>query len=208
MSLKRILMLAVAAAMVGGLSASPALADEQAHGEQHVYVIVESNITIGGLSPEYGGGANNGGYPNDEIPQVDLGRVQTGMFCGWIRWRVDANTEAIRFCFAASDLYKGDDPFNSAVPPIPLYMDYGVEFDAEYGNPALGQSAVRPFRGQTTIGDFPAYQTDYITIESSQNGHFSQYLTTHVCWYQDDPEKPTGQYSGAVGLWGFVVPNL
>ena len=195
--------LALALTLAAGLAASPALADSEGHGEQHVYVIVDSNITIGGLADEAWSNENQ-----TTITSVDLGRVQTGLFCGWIRWRVDANTEAVRFCLAASDLWKGDDPVGATVPPIPLYTEDGAEFDIEFGNPIFGQDGVVAYNGQTTIGDFPALMTEYVTFESSQNGHFSQYVTTHVCWYQDDPEKPTGQYSGAVALWGFVVPQL
>jgi hypothetical protein len=202
---RKILMAGVtlAAVLAAGFLAAPAWADTSAHGEQHVYVIVDSNITIGGL-------AEDNGYPDpgSTITTVPLGRVQTGMFCGWIRWRVDANTEAIRFCLGASDLWKGDDPVGATVPPIPLYLEDGAEFDIEFGNPALGQDGRVNFTSQSTLGDFPIWQTEYVTFESSQNGHFSQYVTTHVCWYQNDPEKPTGQYSGVVALWGFVVPRL
>jgi hypothetical protein len=196
--------LGLAALLAAGLTA-PAMADTSAHGEQHVYVIVDSNITIGGLTQENGDWVPG---PGNDSPSVSLGRIQTGMFCGWIRWRVDANTEAVRFCFAASDLWKGDDPVGATVLPIPLYLEGGAEFDIEFGNAALGQSPLRPFVSQSLLGDFPVWQTDYVTFESSQNGHFSQYVTTHVCWYQDDAEKPTGQYSGVVALWGFVVPQL
>ena len=197
--------LSLAAILAAGLVASPALADTEGHGEQHVYVIVDSNITIGGLvSDPYGNSESNG----NNIAMVDLGRVQTGLICGAIRWRVDANTEAVRFCLAASDLWKGDDPIGATVPPIPVYTENGVEFDIEYGNPVFGQDGTVLFNGQTTIGDFPAMSTEYVTFESSQNGHFSQYVITRLCWYQDDPEKPTGQYSGVVALWGFVVPSL
>jgi hypothetical protein len=197
--------LTLAAALAAGFNAAPALADTEAHGEQHVYVIVQSNITIGGLTDEYG----EPGYENGStIEQTSLGYIQTGMICGWLRWRVDANTEAVRFCLGASDLWKGDDPNNPSVEPIPLYKDYGVEFDIEFGNPALGQDAFVDFVSQSTLGDFQIWQTEYVTFESSQNGYFSQFVMTNVCWKQDDPEKPTGQYSGVVALWGFVVPTL
>ena len=201
---RKALGLALAAVLVFGV-AGTAMADTSGHGEQHVYVIVDSNISIGGGSSEYP--EPPGGNGND-IQYVDLGRVQTGLFCGWLRWRVDANTEAVRFCLAARDLWKGDDPIGATVLPIPLYTEGGVEFDIEFGNPVGAQSPVRPFVANTTIGDFPAFQTDYVTFESSQSGHFSQYLTTHLCWYQDDPEKPEGQYSGVVQIWGFIVPGL
>jgi hypothetical protein len=121
---------------------------------------------------------------------------------------VDANTEAVRFCVAAIDLWKGDDPENPSVEPIPLYLEGGVEFDIDYGNPALGQDNWVPFLSQTTIGGFPVWATDYVTFESSQSGHFSQYVRTYLCWEQEDPEKPQGQYSGIVAIWGFIVPSL
>jgi hypothetical protein len=195
--------LPLAALMASGLWALPARADTEAHGEQHVYVIVDSNITIGGL----------GTTAPDQVPGggtgiVSLGRMQTGLVCGNIAWRVDANTEAVRFSLAASDLWKGDDPVGATVLPIPLYLEGGVDFDIEFGGPAFGQSGHMAFSSEGFIGDFPVWSTKYLTFESSQNGHFSQYVFTHVCWYQDDAEKPTGQYSGVVALWGFVVPSL
>jgi hypothetical protein len=174
--------------------AVPVQADESAHALTHVYVQVQPTISV-----------NNG------TSSVDLGTVQLGVFCATIRWRIDANTEAVQFCVAASDLYKGDDP-NSSVPPLPLYLEGGVEFDAEAGNPVGGASPIVDFTAMSSIqtpqGIFPSYQTDYLTIESSQFGVFSQYVDTYLCWYQPDPEQPRGEYSGWVALWAFVVPSL
>jgi hypothetical protein len=83
-----------------------------------------------------------------------------------------------------------------------------VEFEIEHGGPVDDHGLVRPFRNQVLVNGFPAWQTDYLTIESSQGGHFRQYVTTSVCWDQNDPEKPEGEYGGVVALWGFVVPGL
>ena len=159
-----------------------------------VHVVVHADISIGGGSPPSG--------------IVDMGRMQTGPVCAWVRWWVEANTEAVRFYVAASDLWKGSDPYDASVAPIPLHRPGGVEFDVEFGAPIRGQGPIRPFRAQIQVSGFPAWQTDYLTIESSQEGHFSQYVTTSMCWNQDDPEKPQGEYGGVVALWGFVVPNL
>jgi hypothetical protein len=176
------------------LMAAPVQADESAHALTHVYVLVQPTIAV-----------NNG------TSSVDLGTVQLGIFCATIRWRIDANTEAVQFCVAASDLYKGDDP-NSEVPPLPLYVEGGVEIDAEAANPVGGASPIVDFSAMTSLdtpqGLFPAYQTDYVTFESSQFGVFSQYIDTYLCWYQPDPEQVQGEYSGWVALWAFVVPSL
>ena len=173
---------------------SPAQADESAHGMTHVYVRVQPTITV-----------DNG------TSSVDLGTVQIGIFCASIRWRIDANTEAVEFCVAASDLYKGDDP-NSSVPPLPLYVEGGVEISAEAGNPIAGGSRIVDFTAMSSLdtpqGVFPTYQTDYVTFESSQFGVFSQYVDTYLCWYQPDPEQVQGEYSGWVALWAYVVPTL
>jgi hypothetical protein len=169
-------------------------ADRTGRAEFDVHVVVHADIFIGG-------GTSPSGF-------VDMGRMQTGPVCAWVRWWVEANTEAVRFYVAASDLWKGSDPFSVYVRPIPLYREGGVEFDVEYGGPIRGQGLVRPFRAQIQVDGFPAWQTDYLTIESSQAGHFSQYVTTSMCWNQDDPDKPQGEYGGIVALWGFVVPGL
>ena len=173
---------------------TPAQAEESAHALSHVYVIVQPTIAV-----------DNG------TSSVDLGTVQLGIFCANIRWRIDANTEAVEFCVAASDLYKGDDP-NSEVPPLPLYVEGGVEISAEAGNPIGGASPIVDVSAMTSIetpqGTFPAYQTDYVTFESSQFAVFSQYVDTYICWYQPDPEQVQGEYSGWVALWAYVVPTL
>jgi hypothetical protein len=120
---------------------------------------------------------------------------------------VDANTEALKLSLAASDLWKGRDPGGS-IPPIQLLAQEGGHFSIERGHPVRGQNPRVPFEVLTRLDAFPAYRTGSVTFESSQNGRFSQYVTTRVCWIQDDPEKPLGEYGGVVALWAFVVPSL
>lgn len=183
---------AAGAALV--LAPAPVRADRTGRFTFDVHVVVHADISIGG-----------GGLPSG---YVDMGRMQSGPVCAWVRWWVEANSEAVRFYVAASDLWKAGDPYNVSVTPIPLHREGGVEFEVEHGGPIRGQTMVRPFRAQIQVDGFPAWQTDYLTIESSQAGHFSQYVTTSMCWNQNDPDKPQGEYGGVVALWGFVVPNL
>jgi hypothetical protein len=160
----------------------------------HVFVNVDPNI---GVMPLMG--------------FFDLGSVQTGTFTGIIPFRIDANTEQVRFMAAASYLFKGNDPLGTEVPPILLCMDpddfgpAGIEIYAANGNPIGGADHRAAYSQQTTINDFPGWSTEFITFESSQDNHFSQQVDLWVTWVQDDPEKPMGEYSGAVAMYAYVV---
>jgi hypothetical protein len=168
-----------------------AIADPVSHSESHVYVVVDPTIAVNAVS------AN-----------VNIGNVQIGEFSALITWEIHCNTEAVKFCVGATDLYKGDDP-NSMVAPLPLVMPNGVLFNAASGNPVNAGEPVAPFIPvPTTVGGWPGFMTDYLIIESSQMGYFSQLVDTSVWWLQPDFEQPQGQYSGKVVLWGYVVPNL
>ena len=88
---------------VGLLLVGAAFADSTGVATGHVYVNVVSNIAVSVITSN-----------------VDLGSIQTGLFPGEITFRIDANQEAVAFSVAATQLYKGDDPTNPTVAPIPL----------------------------------------------------------------------------------------
>jgi hypothetical protein len=178
----------VAALALAGL----AWADPSDVASTHVFVNVVPNISI---SPS--------------AATVDLGTIQTGAFGTGITFRVDANTEAVRFMAGVSRLYKGNDPAGTEVTPIDV-SGGGVTMTAESANPIGGRSNIAMFMGDLTdiLGTgFMGRQTEWVTFESSQNGHFSQSITLTPTWSQPDPEKPLGEYSGVVALWAMVVPS-
>jgi hypothetical protein len=166
-----------------------AQADLESDAYAHVYVDVVSNIAV---------------QANSSL--VDAGDVQTGLFNATIEFRVDANHEDVDLACYASDLWKGDDPTGYDVPPIPLYYPAGCLIDPINANPTEGASPIAYFDDSktTTIYGFPSYGTNAINFESSQNGHFSQEVYVTVYWDQDDPEKPKGEYSGVVALYGMI----
>lgn len=169
--------------------AGAANADLESMATAHVWVDVVSNIAV-----------------RANTPQVDMGDIQTGVFSSTIEFRVDANHEDIDLACYASDLWKGDDPANDDVPPIPLFMPAGCLIDPINANPTGGASPVASFDSGVTheVSGYPAYGTNAINFESSQNGHFSQEVYISVAWNQDDPEKPQGEYSGVVKLVGMI----
>ncbi|MBT8132675.1 MAG: hypothetical protein KJO35_10430, partial [Gammaproteobacteria bacterium] len=108
--------------------AGAANADLESMATAHVFVDVVSNIAVR---------ANQ--------PQVDMGDIQTGVFSTSIEFRVDANHEDIDLACFASDLYKGDDPTNDDVAPIPLFLPAGCLIDPINANPTGGGSSVAAF---------------------------------------------------------------
>ena len=142
-----------------------------------------------------------------QTPIVDAGTVQMGDFSATIDFRVDANKESVALAVEASQLYKGDDPANKEVAPIPLNLTKGVEIAPTNANPVSGGSNVASFVGEgSPVGAYPTMATKAILFESSQNNRFSQDVFVKVTWTQDDPEKPMGQYSGKVRFTAFLMP--
>lgn len=177
-------------AMMGLMFASAALADTTGNATADIVVRVNPNVTVGVLTAI-----------------VDAGTVQTGTFTATIRYRIDANVEAVALYVEASPLYKGNDPTNTDVAPIPLNLTAGATIAAANANPINAGTNVANFINPTAlVRNFPAAGTETIVFESSQNGHFSQDVTVAVSWLQDDPEKPQGEYSGVVRLTALILP--
>lgn len=178
----------LAVLMLGTLGV--AYADPDDNAASHVYVNVDPNIAVA-----------------PQLISVALGSVQTGPFSGGITFRVDANTQKVKFMAGVSPLYKGDDPTDPTVPPIVVAREPGVGMVADDGNPTGGHapSAVYLTGGGQVIGGFPSLVTEWVTFESSQNNHFSQNFVLTPTWVQTDPEKPMGEYSGVVALWAMIV---
>jgi hypothetical protein len=168
--------------------AAPAFADESGNATAHVFVQVNPNVSLAPLDP-----------------WVDLGTVQTGVFQGFIPWRVDANTQNVQFWAAASNLYKADDPTDPTVDPIPVYLSNGIQIHIPDGGPVGQEDEYLGYVGGTDIDGYPGYETEAIEYESSQSGHMSQDIDMYVWWDQTDSEKPMGEYSGMVRLSAMIV---
>jgi len=169
--------------LVGGL-ALVSYGDTQGMAVCTVYVNVDPNVAVAARTAT-----------------VDAGTVQTGDFSAVCEFRVDANKQQVSLYVCASELYKGDDPSNTEVAPIPLNLSAGVLIDPTNANPLAGGSKVASYVGSgDPVDGFPTQCTEVIPFESSQNNHFSQSVFVTVVWTQDGPEKPLGAYSGKVKL--------
>jgi hypothetical protein len=190
--MKKSVLFTCAGVLTAGLSSS-AFADPAGSAMSHVFVNVDPNIAVM---------ARTG--------NVDLGTVQLGKFAGNSIFRVDANEEAVMLGVATTDLYKGDDPTNTDVKPLPVDLSQGALIEPTNANPLGGASNVAQYDSagtsiSTPFGDMNGYRTNDITFESSQNGHFSQDVSVTVGWQQPDPEQPKGEYSGYVVLYTALV---
>jgi hypothetical protein len=173
------------------LVASNVRGDLEGSASAHVYVRVNPNVAVVA-----------------ETPVVDAGTIQTGEFRATVVFRVDANLQSLYLYAAASPLYKGDDPGNDDVDPIPLNLSAGIEIDPANANPMGGDSQVADYTSDVVeVDGFPATTTEMLCFESSQNNHFSQPVSVTVCWNQIDNEQPTGEYSGKVKLWAVLMPD-
>ena len=187
--MRKVLAVLFVAALVA-VFASPTMADLAGYSKKKVYVNVDPDVSV-----------SSG--PTGTTP-ISLGSIQRGLILGTINFRVDANREQVALQVLATDLYKGDDPFNNAVTPILLCAGEPVTIRPTNANPVnSGSNEASPI-GPDYIDSWPATKFESITFESSQNGHFSQNVDVSVCWNQDQVEKPVGQYSGYVKLCAMI----
>ncbi len=142
------------------------------------------------------------------MPIVDAGSVQSGALTGNIVFLVHANTEAVKMWVTATDLFKGDDPVEPTVPPIPLKTSAGATISPTGANVLGGGSNVArlPYQSNASIGSFPAYESEPITFESKDNGTFSHDVTVTVIWELTNNEQPQGDYGARVMLSAMVMP--
>jgi hypothetical protein len=168
----------------------PAFADLNGSASVHVRVLVNPNVAISAVAPT-----------------VDAGTVQTGNFTASIDFTVDANKQEVSFQVDASPLFKGNDPTETIVTPIPLNLSAGALIQPINGNATGGHSNTAAFTGPgPTIQGFPTSATEVVQYSSSQNNHFSQNVNVKVTWNQGDPELPTGEYSGVVQITALLLP--
>jgi len=165
----------------------------------------------------YTGGGSTAGLDfvvNQRLNDDMDGEVMVGYIYGSVTFEVHANSQAIDLACAATELFKGNVPTDGGYDPvsihddqIPLYKGYGCEIVVPYGNPMNGASNVAYFDNTTDKhGDWTFYRTNSITFENN-HPEPTQEITLNVKWYQDDPEKRQGQYSGFVKLIA-MIPQL
>jgi len=170
--------------------AASAQADPEGSAVAAVHVKVVPNISV-----------------TPQVPIVDAGSIQIGDLTGMIPFVVHANTEAVTMWVCATDLYKGDDPVNPTVDPIPLNLSAGATIDPSGANVLGGGSNVASFVGTCAIGDFPAAESERIAFESKDNGTFSHDVMVTVVWTLSNNEQPQGDYGGRVMLSAMVMPG-
>ncbi len=187
--MKRLAYLCVGMALLA-LVAAPAYADTQGAATASVTVNVNPNVSL-----------------SAKTPLVNAGTIQTGDFFAQVTWTVGANLEQVSFFLEASDLYKGDDPVNISVAPIALNTNKPAEFAPQFGSElnAGDNKAVWVTGAGAPIGAYPTKKTETAIFESSQNGHYSQDVSTKIWFVQPDPEKTVGQYSGKVRLTALLM---
>ncbi len=176
---------AVVGLIVLGSTNATLRAEEASNATTKVYVTVDPNVAI---------------RADQTVWQI--GSVQQGGFNALVTWRVDANSQFVNMQLEASDLWKGDDPTNHDVAPIPLAVNAPAFVKPVNGNETnSGDNLLAWGGGPGNISGYPTQKTEVGTFESSQNGHFSQQVSTTVRYNQNDPEKPQGQYSGVIRLY-------
>ena len=141
-------------------------------------------------------------------PVWDLSTILNGPFSAVVTWRIEANVSSVQIMLEASALYKGDDPSNADVAPIPLDTNRPVDISAEHAHDTSGSDRAAWISAGAPIDSFPTVRTQVLTYESSQLGLFSQLVTTRIYYNQQEQIKPMGQYSGRVKITTLIPPTV
>lgn len=142
-----------------------------------------------------------------KTPLVDSGTIRTGDFYATIVFSVEANRERIIMFLEGSDLYKGGNPSDSRVDPIPLNSSRPAEIIAHQGKRNAGLSNAVVWSGPgDPISGFPTQKTETATYESGQGGHFKQDVSCKIWYRQPVAEKPVGRYIGKIKLTTMITP--
>ena len=81
-----------------------AYADTEARACRTVFATIDPNVSL---------------IPSSTL-EINAGTYQTGDITAQVGFRVDANKEQVEFYVEASELFKGADPTDATVAPIPL----------------------------------------------------------------------------------------
>ncbi len=133
--------------------------------------------------------------------------TQTNDFHIDIAWSIGSNLDEVKFTLEASDLFKGDNPLDTSVTPIPLNIGRPAEIVLQSGSKVDGNNNEAAWKGRgNNIGNYPTQTTETVTCRSSDRGRFSQDVVTKIWYTQSQPDKPTGNYSGRVRLTTVATP--
>ena len=187
--MKRLVGLIVGLMVIGLAFAPGAWADSASSGTAKVLVNVDPIIAV------------------TPVPPATI-TVQAGKFAIPVTFTIGANKQEVKFSAAGTDLYKADDPLGTEVAPIPFDQARACTLTLTSGNALDGANnqLPLPFAADVLINGFPSYISGSKVFQSSQNGHFSQDVVLVCGWNQSDNEKPKGQYSGFVRLYGVLEP--
>jgi hypothetical protein len=174
--------IAFSAAMLG-----TAYAETDASAAAQVYLHIEPNIAVQAVDHT-----------------VDLGTLETGEVSAPITFRIDANTQSVKISGLVTKLYKGDDP-SGEVAPVEVNTNKGFLINPTHAHQIQGGDGIASYTGTSDYNGFAAYTTEALTFESGQNGRFSQEVDVTPTWFNNDPEKPQGEYSGFVVLYSSAL---
>ena len=187
----RKLMTVAAVIAAVGFASGVALANPSAKATKKVNVFVEETVGVSSTA--------TGAY-------VDGGVIETEKFDISVPFMVDCNTQYVDMKVCATDLFKADVPGGDYV--IPLDDSGGALIAGSGFTPTSQFVRLNGTPEQAALG---GYTWDFACSEpyrfhSSQSGRFSWPVDVTVDWDQGDYELPTGDYSGYVRLWVYVVP--
>jgi len=138
-------------------------------------------------------------------PSVNMGTLATGSATAMFTWRIDTNQESVNFYIEATNLYKGDDPTSTLVPPIAINLGVPAHFSADNANPFSSSTSDPQWTSTPGVpipgnngASFPTVASGVVCFESSQSGVFSQNVYTTITYLNTNAEQPQGQYGGRV----------
>jgi len=142
------------------------------------------------------------------VERVTVQNTQAGPIQATVTFLIKANLHRARLYVEASDLYKGSDPSNRSVTPIPLDTAAPAVIEPASATPAAGNSNAAGWIGRgTPIGAFETHLSETLEFESSQDRRFTQEVDVTLTWNQDDPSRPLGTYGGMVRLTALATPT-
>jgi hypothetical protein len=142
------------------------------------------------------------GAPSDYKFLGRIGSGAHGRICAVIPFTVQANTPGVRLQVSATHLYKGG---SAAAPFIPLVLGEPPEVISDVtqvGSP----DNVLPWSAEPyTSHGLPGLCTEPREFVCGRET-FQADVDVKVCWQNNNPELPTGNYVGYVKLRAEVVP--
>jgi hypothetical protein len=147
----------------------------------------------------------NVGVSGDEA-NVESLTIQTGQVCADVDFTIVANKEVLDLYVCASGLYKGNNPNSTVIIPLDtdepalITVPAGGEVGGAPGTPGDLAWTGPSDTCDTDFGTFPTLCTETKAFDSGQPFTWDQTVTVTVCWIQEIPVLPMGEYGGCVVL--------